>query len=353
MMKGRTNRTFVAWVAGITLWILLPVAIFVYLTSASAQVPLVGYHAVWSPVRSNDQPVSTTVQLNLQWNDNLSLVAPAWSGVVQGVDIPVDGVVKSGDPIAVVGGITRLAFHSSVPFSGTIAQNSTGVEVESLNTLLRKRGLPAGTTQYNSATTRGVELLAKQLGVPNAVHGISFDPGWIVYLGSAQVHVTTIHLSIGSPAPPQGTVIGKVPSTIASAYISSVPTNPAIAPTKLSAKSTETLTVSDTPVGLNPDHSTVSSAGLATLLPLVKVDAPTIQAALNSPPTTGEWTLPSSAVFTGANGGLCVRARDAGKQRSVPVSLAGQGFGTVTVRAHLSARESVLLNVPQSDRSCG
>ena len=101
---------------GAALWVCAPIALVVILTVQSRAVELSPARPVWATVEANDGQVSEPVDVVLEWQAVSPVVAPAWSGIVQSVAVTVSSTLTSGQPVAVIDGVTRLAQHSERPF---------------------------------------------------------------------------------------------------------------------------------------------------------------------------------------------------------------------------------------------
>lgn len=356
-------------ITGLAMWAGAPLVGYVVLTNSAISAQLdapVDVSVTALPVGSE---ISRPVALDISWFDTPPVVAPAWSGTVQTAPPPPDSILKSGDPVAQIDGVVRIAYASAVPFASTLQKGSTGFEVVQLTELLVFKGLLAAPRPtYDSLTAAAVTALAKSLGVKVASGAsVAFDPGWLVYIPSPEVRVTAGTLTIGAPAPSPGTVLFETAKTIGAAKIidspavvpdaatsvdtgeSSAEDHPAPSREGLVAEPAERLQVGSLQLELDESRSNVSSGGLSELSGITEIGATVIRASLVSPTTRESWQIPSAAVFTSVDRKTCVVLR-AGNP--LEVRIVAESRGTATVDAKLDLGDRVVVNPLVDDRSC-
>lgn len=246
------------WVAGtvaVVVWIAVPVLLAVALTARSersVQSPPVT--SAWVPAGDVLGELDRKVVAVGTLGAAPPLLAPAWTGLVEQVDLRPGQPLRSGEVVAIVSGIPRMAVHTSRPFHRTLTYDDRGTDVAELNTWLRARGLEASEgDRFGGATRRGVRALRRELGVPEPeaepapptggdsptpggadappdetasppppssapapdIAG-SFDPGWIVYLPRPEVTVGATQLQVGAPVVPAGSVVAEIEADVAS-----------------------------------------------------------------------------------------------------------------------------------------
>ena len=154
-------------------------------------------------VRIEPVDESQAVSLVATWKAPQRLIAPRWEGVVTAA--PAEpALLRSGDTVAVVGGVARLAWHTAKPFYRDLSPGAVGEDVGALQEMLRRLGVyRAGiSNRYTQRTAEGVRKLSERLGVTPAAS--TFDRGWIVWLPTPDWVSVTTSLVVGAPAPPAG-----------------------------------------------------------------------------------------------------------------------------------------------------
>lgn len=251
--RGQPGVKILRWIVGtvaVVAWIGLPVALASILTARSERSvqspPIV---SAWLPVGETEPDMDRKVIAVGTLGAAPPLLAPAWTGLVEQVDLRPGEPLRSGEVVAVVSGIPRLALHTARPFHRTLGYDDRGADVAELNAWLRARGLEASEgDRFGAATRRGVRDLRQELhvpepeadpappappaGDPGAPPGEgaapapppaptvdtagTFDPGWVVYLPRPEVIVSTVNLQVGAPVAPPGSVVAEVEADVAS-----------------------------------------------------------------------------------------------------------------------------------------
>ncbi|MDR1189628.1 MAG: hypothetical protein LBK95_19615, partial [Bifidobacteriaceae bacterium] len=128
-------RTVLAWL-GALLWCAAPAGAYWWLTERSAEESFDAPVAVDGVVRENTGGSSRDVSLVLTWHAPVALVAPEWTGVVQSVAAQAGQELSSGDVVARVAGVDRLACASDYPMAQAVAATDKGQDVATLQQCL-------------------------------------------------------------------------------------------------------------------------------------------------------------------------------------------------------------------------
>jgi len=280
------------------------------------------------------------------WAPGVSLLAPAWSGLVTSVAAKPGAELKSGDEVATISGVRRVAFASAQPFYRPIASGDEGEDVAELHRLLVAMGAldqePADPAVATFATTVGIRALAKSLGVAGTVS--TFDPGWVVWLPSDPFPLGSLKLQVGQPAPPAGTAIGEAQASLTAASVASLNQEPL----SLDPGAAWVLTVGKTTVDIDPATLTVSKEGLAAL-------APALPPPSNDPNNSATGTIrrktalhtlgiAATAIQSNSAGALCAWVADGTSYRAVAVKIASSRAGVTNVSEGLTGDSQVLVN---------
>ncbi len=338
--------------------------------------------SAWVPVGEVETDISRLVVASGTVGDAPPLVAPAWGGLVEQVAIAEGSVLRSGDPVVVIDGLTRLAAHTPRPFRRPLGAADRGQDVADLNVWLAGEGYEASEgDRFGSATRRGIRALREAIGLDTEVD--SFDPVWLVYLPRPEVTIRSVALQVGVPAPSAGASIAEleaqiaevallVPATTASQAAAPAPTTTAPgAPTTTTPAGAATATTpsagpapegtsglngSGGPIGtpltaaaegavlehagtvlgpVGPD-GTMPDETLFGVLPLLGAQA-SVPLRLVEPEPQGVRAVPAAAIFTGPTGRTCVAYRN---ERGAPPTV-----GLVTPRAEAGDR-TLLAGLP-------
>jgi hypothetical protein len=307
---------------------------------------------------TGSQPVSLTPT----WDQGKDLYAPPWTGMVTAVDASAGKPLKSGDTVAAINAVRRIAYATKTPFYRTIASGDTGPDVESLNEMLAGLGymdaLPSDPTRATYATSIGIRDLAKALGVPTAT--TTFDPAWVVWLPASPFTPASLDLVTGEQAPAHGTTVATGQSTLTSATLAAA--NQGTLEVDPSAK--WVVVVNDKSFAVDAAKQAVASAalaGLAALLPQPSSSdntgsnvgrggpggANTTSGIVQRATPLDAAAIPSSSVMTGARGQLCAWVPDGKQYRAVEVTVADARAGITDVIAGLHPGDQLLANPGQ------
>lgn len=349
-----SSSTFhrLALAVGAVLWVLAPLALVGLLTMRAGSAQLAPEVTVWAPVEANTGDVGEPVDIVLEWQPAPPIVAPAWAGVVQSSDLRDGATIASGDVVAIVDGIARLAWATPQPFHRPLQLRDEGPDVAMLEAVLAARGLPvSGTTVFDRTTRDGVRALAQQLGVPGADRVEAFDPAWLVFLPADGAQVASASLTVGAPAPAPGTTIGELADRLAGAWLAD-PASPDDAPVRTTARAGQVLTVADTQLELTPELDAITADSLPHLVGAAAADATRVGARLLADASDGQWVVPSAAVFAVEDGRTCVLVGDRAGGRPVEVAVVGGNVGTAIVDAPLNERDRVAISPAAGTRRC-
>jgi hypothetical protein len=295
------------------------------------------------------------VRITPTWEKGPVLSAPAWSGLVLSVQAQPNTALKSGDRIALIAGIQRLAFASDQPFYRPIASGESGPDVAALHRLLQLTGsmtsVPSNPEQADFATTVAIRQLASTLGLPGTVS--TFDPAWVVWLPADPFPLGTLDLHAGGMAPPAGAALGAAQPVLTGAAVA--PLNQE--PLTLDSAAEWVLTVGQTTVDVSPTALAVDPKALASLaaaLPPTTQSAPAA-GATGANPSSASGTIrrktalqvlavPSQAVQSNLSGALCVWIADGTSYAARPVKLASARAGVSNVSGGIDAHAQVLVN---------
>jgi len=335
------------------LWIIVPVASFVWLTLDVRNVETTPNITVSVPVQVNDTPYERLAELSLTWREDTPLFSPDWDGVVQSFAVSPGDVISSGDPLGVIGGVKRFLCHSTVPLSGDVTASSSGEEIQVVNEFLAHQGFPtdASSTSFGRGTYDAISKFSRLIGT---AEDEVFRSEWIVYLPWDDYRVSAVNMFVGALAPSQGTPILSGVPTLVSAELEShvsggVPNGPA---TPLVAGTGERLFINDTEFLLADDRRTVRAESLGSLADQVgSADNSTVTVSLLSEPSADEMLVPSSAVFVSTTGAVCV-AIDSSPPRGVVVVVRGNVGGNTIVTGDLHQTDSVVIAPEMARRTC-
>ncbi|MGH2632919.1 MAG: hypothetical protein ACRDG3_05875 [Tepidiformaceae bacterium] len=285
---------------------------------------------------------SKPVTLALTWEKGAELTAPAWSGTVTGVSAKPGTPLKTGDIVATVDGVERVAFASDPPFYRPISSGMRGPDVVALHQMLVALGLmdaePANPDLANFATTQAIRAFETQIGIADP--GGTFDPAWIVWLPASPFPLGSLDLAVGHPAPPPGTAIGAaVPLLLQAVATSNDPAGLSLDPAVAWV-----LAIGDATFHLDSGTTSVAKDDLAALAAVLKPNAETASGVVQRAQALHAVAIPSTAVMSGAEGQLCVWLPAGGGYTARPVTLSGAQAGVTNVATGLDAGEQILVN---------
>jgi hypothetical protein len=370
-------------VAGLLAWVLIPLGGFTYMSLKESTASVAPSPQIWTSVTVNDQPLRTDAQLAIARSDAYEVVAPSWTGLVQEVPLQVGGVIRHGQVVAVVDGVSRLAMATGRPFSRPLVEKDEGGDVAKLNELLIERGLDAGDGDvFTRWTLAGVRGLAESIGVADADDITAFEPAWFVFL-EAEVTISEVSLRVGAPAPTAGVALVTGEPQIISARLqkrsdavqkeqsasgdsgAEAGTSEILMPEDdegeeapsgqgFAALDGEVLYVGSQALELDTSKQFVSPLALATLEALTESGSSVVRASLETQPAEGTWLVPSAAIFAGESGSLCVLSRSAnpGKPEAMVITVVSTVKGLTVVEGPLTEDRQVLISPEKNERQC-
>lgn len=350
-------------VTGVLLWIVLPLALFGFVTmrtaTTSVEPPRAAYVTVESATASTTRPIA----LGLQWDAGKILVAPSWSGVVQEVLVGEGDEIADGSPVVRIDGIIRRAVTTPFPFSRQMTTDDTGSDVSMLNDYLRAHGYSATEgRRFGWDTLVGVRAFAGDIGVPQSSSVTSFDPSWVIFLAGSGA-VQEVDFKVGAPAPSPGDDIVTLKSSLVDAVLlesaplsedNSKDTTASVAPVEPTTKATEgeALVVNGETLALADDRQRVSPDSLGGLAAMVDDGSRSVVAVLRTEATPGQWVLPVPGVIVDPRGATCVKVRNDDGVLSVPVTVVGNADGRVVVSGNLKSADSIAIYPTSISVSC-
>lgn len=379
-LSSRTRQWIVpkALLFGLTVWLVAPLVIIGIAIGHASQVRFEQARGVWVAVEKPVDEVKRGGGLLLDWSPNKTLYAPSWTGVVQSLSLTPGDMIESGDPVGRVGGIVRLAVHTSVPFSETLSIGDSGLEAQELNKVLAELGYPNSSDGiYAEATSVGVATLADSIGAKS--DGSSFDPGWFVYLPDRTFEVQGSEMVVGAPAPAPGSAVASSDAQLTGATLVSMeaarefaseeapvaetdgPVPPALSSgstevpeaERLSLEAAERVLLGTEELPVEQDEKFTPEAMTRieeSIIPGVKGTFVTLTRAAVS----GEWEVPSAALFNDGEGRVCVvtRLREREEISPVVVQVRGSSSGSSLVTGDLSKEHEVLIAPKGDQRGC-
>jgi hypothetical protein len=387
MMRRLMGRLVV--LAGLVLWVVVPVVCIWFVRERADRVRLRGNEATAVEVMANTHEVVADAGLRLRWANHPPVVAPAWSGTVTEVRAKPGDRTADGQVAVVIDGVERLLVASRSPFSRSLQEGDTGPDVADLNDLLRRRGLPAGVgDRFTLGSTRGVVALGRSIGAGPAE---VFDPAWVIYLAHPGARITTVPVLVAAPAPAAGEVVFSLAPELVGADViarqdappdaapsggtgdaapsqgadTGSPASPTsdsgpvdalarVAPIEVPAGAA--LRIDTVELVVVEDRRQVAPRSLAELQAVVTTAAPYTDAVFATPAGPRELVVPAGAVISDQQGRSCVRTVGPAHGRSVEVSVVGgDGGQTVVVAADRGAVEPgdrVEVATPAGDRTC-
>ncbi len=347
--------------SGLVLWVLAPTLAIAWLTLAQSSQTFSQRELVLVHPRGPDGPIETSASLMLDWSPPISVVAPNWTGVLQRVNFSGGSTISSGDSVARVSGVDRVAFHSEEPFYRPLTLGDTGSDVAALNSFLRSRGLSApDVDRFTTQTRTALIEFGRSIGVPTAV-GRDFDPGWLVYLPREVVIVDSSDLTVGAQAPSPGTELFNARPVLEAAVLvqfqepvteDEQSASEPVSSLPITAGPDEQLFVGDSEYPFSEAMDAVAADVLADLGERLDPAARVITVTLRSPSDPMSWLLPSASLVQDADGLTCVVVDVRGISIPVGVEIVAERDGIVTVRGELDESMKVLVAAPTEYRSC-
>ncbi len=354
LREKKTNPRLLKWLgmAGVLLWIALPLVLFGVLAVRTATTSVEPQRPAYVNVETATASTTRPIALGLRWDGGETLVAPSWTGVVQEVSVRDGDEITDGSAVVRIDGIVRRAAQTPLPFGRPLSTEDTGEDVRMLNDYLRVHGYAATDGDRFGWDTRiGVQAFAKDIGVLGADSVGSFDPSWVVFLPDGGV-VQKVEFTVGAPAPAPGAEVVTLRSSLVDAVLleNAPPENDPpdkdgarsepVEPTTTAAAN-EVLVVNGETIGLAEDRQRVKPDYLGDLASMVADGSPSLVAVLRTDAAPGEWVVPVPGVIIDPSGATCVKVRSNDGVRSVPVSIVGTTDGRMVVSGDLEPADSI------------
>jgi hypothetical protein len=355
---------------GTAMWLVAPLGALLFLRSAvDTMVVLEKPEAVWVEAQPAQGESREGIGVGFTWTQDPELFAPTWSGVVQFVVTP-GTVLNSGDVVAVIDGIERVAAQTDVPFYRELDHGAVGPDVQMLNELLQDWGYAADAgNRISSTSVEAIGLLAADLGVTDRESRRAFDPSWFVFLPVKSYFLAEISLNVGASAPSAGEVVGKAAARVAEAVLvdtaavdklagtvgsDGVPTidwsryeRREVPPTARVEFNGEALTLSPNRTALSDEAARVVADGLVAGVTSGMLEMVT--------PASAEGAIvPAASVIVDGAGAVCVRVKSqaGAADRAVPVEVVSSDAGQAGVLGAVSPGDLVGVGVRGADRQC-
>lgn len=341
---------------GIGLWIAAPVAAVIALTLVASQITPSGTpEPTWVPVRASEGTLSRPVDIAMMWSRSEPIRAPGWSGTVQSIEVKPGDTLKTGTRIVTIDGTARIAGVTPEPFYRTISSGDAGADVAALHKLLAALELPSGSgDQASWVTMQGVAALSQLVGAEST----AFDPAWIVFVPRSGLRVSSVTLTVATPAPTAGDEIIGIAAALTSATVvdagsldalvdAEAPAETVLTPEHVSSFSSglvsgERLVVNETEL-LVDESGSLDAEGLVAVSSVVEAGVPLLRVNAVRDAGADELLIPSGSLYTDAHGSTCVMSRDgSGTTEAARVDIVStQGDQTIVTGGTLSAQDEV------------
>jgi hypothetical protein len=292
--------------------------------------------ALIEPARLVDFDERTGVAATLSWTEGPALLAPDWSGTVGQVHLRSRDSIRSGDPVAVIDGVTRLAVPSPQPFFRSLATDDQGPDVGWLHDVLRGLGylqqVPDDDSRVSEATIGAVRAMAVELGVIGPVD--AFDPGWFAWLPEEPFEVESVELTAGAPAPSAGTPLATGAAQLDAVTLQRLdggPLTPEPGVAYVLEMEGEELPL-DADADADADAGTVDADGLVRLSAALPPLLDSASGSVRRVRPLAVWAIPSAAVMSGAQGQLCIWTDAGGRYEALAVDVVAGRAGVTFSR---------------------
>lgn len=365
-MKKSVKTAF--WYVGVSLWVLVPLAVGGAAVYVDEHRQVSAEAAIWVHPAAVEGSVARNVALVYEWSNQNSVIAPAWSGVVQKTNCRPGTTLAHGDVLATVDGLDRILAHTAMPFARSLGVNDVGEDVTMLNGLLGDLGFRSGDgNRFDWNTRIGVQEWSAQLSISGEPSDI-FDPSWIVFLPSDSITVSTCSLEVATAAPPAGALVAAGAATVQRARVAqasvldrfAVEIDPA---TSFSVSDDEIVEVpSDASVVVNGQEvpfdltkQEVLPSGLDLISANVNSGVAATPAMIMTPRPAGAMRVPIAAIIVDSRDRTCVLAaaeadRDA---HAIIVEVVGQQSGDAVIRGDIDTDDRIQVAAQRDGMSCG
>jgi peptidoglycan hydrolase-like protein with peptidoglycan-binding domain len=269
------------------------------------------------------------------WVEPVIVAASAWHGLVTRVDVAAGDRVMSGDVVARVDAVDRVAVASTDPFWRPLRRRDLGEDVVMLQSWLLQAGFYDGEVDgiFGRGLQEAVKAWSEEIGVEKPDG--SFDPGWVVWIPTEPFEVAEVVLERGSPAPSMGGRVIVGPTPLDSVVLLDRDGR------RFDEEGKWVLLMGDVEVSVV--NGSIGAEGLRTLNDVLDVEQPSAGRVVRAEPVEA-LVIPATAVVSNASGGLCVFVPDGDGFTATPVELAGGRVATVNVASGLGSGDDVLAN---------
>lgn len=369
---GKTRRTWV--IVGLVLWLTVPLALAALAITRAHEATRTDEIELWVPAVTADETVPVAGRVVLSWIDTPSVVAPAWTGIVESLLAEPGDTITTGVPLIEVDGVTRLAAHTPKPFTRPLEPGDRGEPIAALNSLLSELGYEVAPGDvYLPATTGAVNQLATDIGIRNPDG--RFQPDWLVYLPVGEVVVERVQATVGAPAPAPGSEWLVTRSQLGEAVVVTADyasergldagnTEAASGATRLGrgeAVPLESDVVEGTRVEVRGENlgstrlgGQLDESAIVWLSRNIASDSLTVGAELVTDPPRDAVQVPAAAIVTGNTGEMCVIVRSLGSTlgSAVEVSVYDNYLGVAVITGPPSGAEVRVRPTPSERSLC-
>jgi hypothetical protein len=281
------------------------------------------------PARAVEFDERTGIAATLTWAPGPRLYAPPWSGTVGQVQLQPGQTLRTGDPVATVSAVARVAVRSAQPFFRPLALGDQGADVTWLHEALALLGYrvmaPEDDATVGQSTLAAVRALAADLGVMGRVD--AFDPGWIVWLPDEPFQVDSVALTAGAPAMSTGTELAAGAPILTAVRFQRLDGSPLA----LEPGIRYVLEMGGEELPLDSTTSSVGNEGLRRLAKVLPPLADSASGSMRRAEPLNVWALPSAAVMAGPNGQLCIWIQTETRYEAVTVQIVSGRAGITFV----------------------
>lgn len=319
------------------------------------------YLAVGAATDTTTAPASVSVTLL----NPPPAVAPAWTGTVTATPAAVGAVVRQGDALVEVDGVSVRAIVSAKPFYRPLVLGDSGSDVIALRSALRAVGHQVEATGAVDAPLAGA--LRSWLGAPGP--GVVFSPAQVIWVSRADLVIASDAAVIGAPVPAPGTPVFTFDSLAHDVSVPSTATPAGVRSASITIAG-RSYPVRNGAAELTAHDRAVIGAAAASAAPTTASGVPS--GAVPPAPTVAtldaslvlRWSapvesVPTSALLSRRDGSICVVQRRTGgglgvTGTTVSVAASETATGTSTVSG-LAPGSKVLLNPLESGSAgvCG
>ena len=286
------------------------------------------------PVELQDMRTATLIG---EWGDATVVRSPGGQGVVTSISVQAGSEVVTGSYLYTSNDVATVAAATATPFYRSLKGGDRGADVAQLQGFLRDSGYYEGDVDgvFGSGTGAAVAALAEDLGVRPTTR--QFDPSWVAWLPSEPYVVGESSLATGGGVPSIGEIILVSKLPLLRVTISEI--DPALPPL-LDAE--YVVTVGSATVAIDEEGMTVTDPrSLEDELGID--DGPTVaQLHLASPEVVV--VVPSAAIQTGPDGGLCVWVAIGDSYMSRDVVVRRDTFGSTAISHGVAQGDTILSN---------